>query len=159
MLSTEERTRLIATMRHLPDALEALVSEIPTSDLVMSYLPGEWSIAQNVHHLADNHMNAFFRFKRILIHNNPPISHFDQRNWARTIEATIPDIADSLMILRGLHQRWCHLMENLSDTEWVRYGMHDQAGLITLEDMLLAYVSHGEGHLKQIQDSLDVRNK
>lgn len=159
MLSVEERANLIDTMRRFPDELEALVKGIPANELVMSYIPGEWSIAQNVHHLADNHMNAFFRFKRILIHNSPEIVHFDQKNWARTIEATIPGIGDSLMILRGLHQRWCYLMENLSETEWVRYGMHDQAGLISLEDMLLAYAHHCDLHLKQIKETLEIRNK
>jgi hypothetical protein len=157
MLSVSERSKLIEKIRQLPDKVEALVVDVPASELVMSYLPGEWSIAQNVHHLADAHMNAFFRFKRILIGGQPEIFHFDQKNWARTMEATTQDVEDSLMILHGLHRRWCHLMESIGEAEWDKYGIHDQAGMVTLEDVLLAYANHGDAHLKQIRDSLDVR--
>ena len=159
MFTVAERNILIKKMRELPRQVEDLIADIPESDLVMSYLPGEWSIAQNVHHLADAHMNAFFRFKRILIGAKPEITHFDQKNWARTTEATTANVEDSLSILRGLHRRWCQLMESVGDNEWEKFGIHDQAGYISLEDVLIAYAKHGEDHLKQIQESLDARER
>ena len=159
MFTVAERNILIDKIRELPRRLADLIADIPESDLIMSYLPGEWSVAQNVHHLADAHMNAFFRFKRILIGGSTAISHFDQKNWARTTEATTPNIEDSLLILRGLHSRWCQLMESVGDNEWDKFAIHDQAGYITLEDVLIAYAKHGDDHLKQIQETLDARDR
>jgi len=159
MFTLAERNILIQKIREFPRKLEALIADIPASDLVMSYLPGEWSIAQNVHHLADTHMNAFFRFKYILISDRPQISHFDQKNWARTIEATTANIEDSLLILRGLHRRWCQLMESVGESEWEKFGIHDQAGYISLEDVLIAYVKHCDDHIKQITETLDARER
>ena len=159
MFTVAERNILIQKISELPRKLEDLIAGIPDSDLVMSYLPGEWSIAQNVHHLADAHMNAFFRFKRILIGGRPKISHFDQKNWARTTEATTANVQDSLFILHGLHRRWCQLMESVAESEWEKFGVHDQAGYISLEDVLIAYAKHSDDHIKQITETLDARER
>lgn len=159
MLKVEERTAMIARIRKLPDQVEALVKDIPKNDLEMAYLPGEWSIAQNVHHLADAHMNAFYRFKQILTSEQPDIRPFDQKSWARTVEATLPNIGESITILRGLHNRWAILMESLGETDWMRRGVHSQVGVVTLEDLLMSYVRHGENHLKQIAQTLEARGK
>ncbi len=157
MLSASERMAFIKKMRNLPDQLKKVISNIPKDDLEMAYLPGEWSIAQNVHHLADAHMNAFYRFKQILLHEQPELRQFDQKNWARTVESTLPNIEDSLLILRGLHNRWCTLMEALGENDWERRGMHKQVGVVTLEDLLMSYTRHGETHLQQIAQTLQAR--
>ena len=157
MLSVEERTALINQIRHLPDQLEALVADLSDDDLEMAFLPGEWSVAQNVHHLADAHMNAFYRFKQMLTTEQPDIRPFDQKNWARTVESTLPNIRESLLILRGLHARWCILMDSIGEADWQRTGLHDQVGVITLEDVLMSYARHGTNHLDQIRRTLEAR--
>lgn len=157
MLTVDERNALIKKMRTLPRQLAELVHGIPSDELEMVYLPGEWSVAQNIHHLADAHMNAFHRFKHILLHEQPEIRPFDQKNWSRTVEATLPNIEDSLVILRGLHNRWCTLMDSLGEGDWERRGLHNQAGVVTLEDLLMSYARHGDNHLEQIKKTLDAR--
>jgi hypothetical protein len=56
-----------------------------------------------------------------------------------------------LTILRGLHQRWITLFENMSDEDWQRTGHHPEIGDITFDDILTIYARHGEEHLEQIQ--------
>lgn len=152
MSSYSER---INRIRSLPNQLDELVMGLTDEQLITPYDEGEWTIAQNVHHLADSHINSFIRFKLVLLEDNPTLKPYNQDEWARTPEANSPDIAHSLAILRGLHARWCALMDSLKPEQWARQGYHPERGVITLEDMLTTYADHGEAHIRQIQAVLD----
>ncbi len=145
----------IDRIRRLPNLLDELVMGLTDEQLTTAYQQGEWSIAQNVHHLADSHMNSFIRFKLILLEEKPALKPYDQDAWAQTAEANSADIRSSLAILRGLHARWCALMETLTPQQWARQGDHPEHGDVSLEDLLTTYAEHGEAHLRQIQAVLD----
>lgn len=155
MPTPEKRMQLIDTMLALPGKLEQLVEGLSDDQLTTAYVSGEWTIAQNIHHLADSHMNAFYRFKRILLEDNPLIVPYDQDEWAITPEADKADISDSLTILYALHQRWAYLMKRLDTPEWARPGRHQQVGDVVLYNVLESYAQHGEDHIRQIKQVLE----
>ncbi len=150
MLTQEERRQQIAIIRAAPEKFEALVKGLSDEALTAHPLEGEWSVAQNIHHLADSHMNAYIRFKFILMQENPTIMPYDQDDWAATADSNSPHIASSLAILRGLHDRWTALMASLDDAQWERTGIHPEVGTITLEWILTHYVEHSQIHIDQI---------
>ena len=71
MLTQEQRRPLIEKIRSLPAQIEGLVSSLDHEQLTTHYIAGEWTVAQNVHHLADSHMNSFIRLKLILSEVRP----------------------------------------------------------------------------------------
>lgn len=150
MLTSEERRELMDQIRRLPEQLEALLAEAPAEALYAHPLPGEWSVAQNIHHLADAHMNSFIRLKLILTEDEPILKPFDQERWAQTADAQAAPVADSLRLLQGLHARWVALLERLDETQWQRRGLHPEVGYLTPEDLLRSYAAHGQAHLDQI---------
>jgi hypothetical protein len=117
-------------------------------------MDGEWNVAQNVHHLADSHMNSFIRFKLLLTEENPTIRPYDQDRWAVTADGNNLAVQDSLMLLQGLHRRWVQLLRSLDEAQWKRTGHHPESGQITPESLLRTYAAHGEGHIDQIQRTL-----
>ena len=141
-------------IRRLPDQVAALVRGLTPEQLTTPYDPGEWTVAQNIHHLADVHMNVFIRFKLICVEDFPTLKPFEQNDWAETPDATNADVETSLNILRGVHARWVTLMESLQETDWARRGNHPQAGEQTLDYILDYFAGHGEAHLAQIQKVL-----
>ncbi|PJF22405.1 MAG: metal-dependent hydrolase [Phototrophicales bacterium] len=151
MPTPEERQKLIKKIRQFPSRLRQAVQDLSPEQLTTRVDPHEWTIAQIVHHLADAHMNAYYRFKRILLEDNPHIPPFDQDLWATTPEATKAELHDSLTLLAGLHHHWAYLMENIPDTDWLRPAHHRQIGDVILYDVLYSYAQHGEEHLEQIQ--------
>jgi hypothetical protein len=159
MMTNEQRQPLIDKIRHLPDQLATLVNSLSVEQLTTHYLPHEWTVAQNVHHLADSHMNSFIRLKLILTEERPTVKPYDQDAWALKPDANNPDLETSLMLLRGLHRRWVILFENLQETDWSRVGVHPEVGVITPEDLLRTYADHGEGHLDQITRTLAAQEK
>ena len=157
MLTPEQRRPLIEAIRRLPAQLEALVAPLSPDDLITPFLAGEWSVAQNVHHLADSHMNSFIRLKLILSEQHPTLKPYDQDAWAAMPDSNHADIEDSLLLLRGLHRRWTALFDSLDEAAWARTGFHPANGDQSAEDLLRSYAAHGEGHLDQINRTLAAR--
>ena len=154
MVETATRQQLIEKIRQLPQQVADLTAGLTPEQLTSHYLEGEWSVAQNVHHLADSHLNSYIRLKLILTEENPTIRPYDQDLWAMTPEANLADLSATLTLLRGLHQRWTTLFESLDEAQWQRKGFHPENGVITPTTLLQTYADHGEGHLDQMQRTL-----
>ena len=151
-------SRAIAQLRAFPAQLEALVRPLDTATLLATPLRGEWSVAQNVHHLADSHLHSYMRCKRIATEEYPTIHPYDQDVWAGMSDASMADIDGSLQLLHGLHTRWAHFFSGLATSDWRRAGFHPEVGEITLEMLLDMYVIHGNGHLDQITRTITAQN-
>jgi hypothetical protein len=65
MPTETQRRELIEKIRELPERLREQVSGLTDAQLTTHFLAGEWTVAQNVHHLADSHMNSFIRTRLI----------------------------------------------------------------------------------------------
>ena len=154
MLTETEKQTLIEKIEVLPAQLSSLVQNLSQAQLTTAYLAQEWTVAQNVHHLADSHMNSFIRLKLILTEDKPPLKPYDQEAWADLADGNGADIEISLTLLRGLHQRWGKLFRSLDGPAWAQTGMHPEVGEVTPLDLLASYAQHGEDHLDQIQRTL-----
>lgn len=154
ILTHEERITKIARLRHFPDDLENLVRSLTETELFTVYIPNEWSVAQNVHHLADSHMNAYVRTRLILTEYKPTLKGYNQAAWAELEDYKLP-IEHSLAIIRNLHIRWCMLLDSLISTDFERTGVHSEIGEISLDDILITYNNHCEAHIDQIKRTLD----
>ena len=110
MLTLAERQDCIARLRRLPDQIAALVQPLTPAQMTAVTIPGEWTVAQNVHHLADSHMNAYIRVRLMLTEDRPPLKPYDQDEWAKLPDASAADVSDSLALLRGLPSSWFALV-------------------------------------------------
>jgi hypothetical protein len=155
MPTAEERAGRIARVRQFPALLEATIAPLSEEQLD-AVPPGEWTVRQNVHHLADAHMNAFVRCKLAVCQEQPIITPWEPDAWASTVEARALPVEYSLAILRGLHARWVALFESLDDVGYARVVMHPERGLVNVDSILETYAGHGEAHLKQISEALVV---
>ena len=118
----------------------------------------EWSIAQNVHHLVDSHINSYVRCKLMATEEQPAFRPYDEVAWAELPDASGPDLSYSLVLLRALHGRWVLFWESLADEAWQRSGHHPADDVVvTLERQLQLYVEHSSAHLAQMQRNLDAR--
>ena len=153
----ETRADYIATIRSLPAQLRERVAGLNAEQLTTAYNAPEWTIAQNVHHLADTHMICLRRFKLILTSPRFQFTAYDVNAIAELPDANNADIETSLRILDGLQERWAILLENLSDDEWGKVGLASSPDRpdYSLEDLARVYSQHGLNHLQQIQDVLD----
>ena len=140
----------IAVIRDFVPRLRALISGLSASQLTTPYDVGEWTIAQNVHHLADTHLNAYLRFKAILSEDNPTLPVILAPAMAQLPDASDALIEPSLLMLEGIHARWVTLMQHVSD--WSQSGYYPRLDhTFTLESLLDYYSEHCNMHYRQIQ--------
>lgn len=157
-MTPEERSELIAKIAALPQQVADFVAPLSEANLTTQTIPGEWTVAQNVHHLADSHMNAFVRVKLMLTEEHPQFKPYDQDAWAATPDSDHATVEESINLLRGLHSRWVRLLTSLSEAQWQRTGFHPESQKVyTPEAILRTYAGHGLGHLDQMQRTLDAR--
>ena len=150
----ETHADIIAVIRNLPAQLREKVSGLTVEQLTTPYNAGEWTVAQNIHHLADTHMVCIRRFKLILTSPKFHFTSYDVNAIAEYPDAKDADIEYSLKILDGLQARWAILLENLHDDEWAKIGF-SQSGDLSIEEIARIYAQHGPNHLQQIQDVVD----
>jgi hypothetical protein len=153
-LSLDERQVLIDKLRRLPAQLAELTQGLTPEQLTTPYLPGEWTVAQNVHHVADSHLNSYLRCKLMLTEDHPTLKPYDQDVWAALPDAQNADLTSSLALLTGLHARWVLFWQTLPQGAWTRTGYHPENGEVRLVDQLIYYAAHGEGHIDQITRTL-----
>lgn len=157
MSVSRARHEAIEKLRRLPQQVEELVTGLAAEDLTTQALAGEWTVAQNIHHLADSHINSYVRCKLMATEENPTLKPYDEAAWAELPDGSSPDLSDSLALLKALHARWAQFWENLPEEAWERQGFHPEGGPLTLAKQLDLYVLHGEAHLEQIGRTLAAR--
>lgn len=151
------RQQAIEKIRRLPQQVEGLVSGLSPEALTARPLAGEWTVAQNVHHLVDSHINSYVRCKLMATEENPTLKPYDEAAWARLADGGGADLSDSLTLLKALHARWAQFWESLPEEAWQRAGRHPESGAVTLARQLDLYAAHGEAHLEQIRRTLAAR--
>ena len=151
-LLAAERAVLLQQITELPAQLTAAAQAVGGERLQLPYRPGGWTGRQVIHHLADSHMNCYFRFRLALTEDNPTVRPYDEQAWAELPDVAATPITVSLALLEALHTRWVTLLQHLSATQWQRTFYHPGSErTITLDQALALYAWHGQHHLAHLK--------
>ncbi|RED59182.1 YfiT family bacillithiol transferase [Cohnella lupini] len=152
--SDEDREHFIQQIPEIIRTLRDAVEELGPERLHIPYREGGWSAAQIVHHMADNDMNAYFRFKRALTEDEPMGSSYRQDLWAELSDYKDVPIDNSLSLLEILHSRFSILLNGLNEDDFHRKLRTQVLGTITLDTALQRFVWHNRHHTAQIKSLL-----
>ena len=156
-LSTAERAELLQQLADLPAQLTAAARAVGGERLQLPYRPGGWTGRQVIHHVADSHMNCYFRFRLALTEDNPTVRPYDEAAWAELPDVAATPITVSLTLLEALHTRWVTLLQHLSGAQWQRTFYHPKlARTFTLDQALAMYAWHGHHHLAHLKSLIAV---
>lgn len=141
----------IAVLAAFPARLGEAVRDLSDAQLDTPYRPGGWTVRQTVHHLADSHMNALFRFKWALSEEEPVIKAYRQDRWAEQADDRTLPVAPSLAIIDGVHARLVALIEAMAPEDLHRGFVHPEGQKkYRLDEVLEIYTWHGDHHLAHI---------
>jgi hypothetical protein len=149
-VTPEKRRGWIAQIEALPRDLRDALAALPASAIDTPYRPGGWTARQVVHHFADSHVNAYMRIKLALTEDSPTIKTYEEQIWAELPDGRTADVAPSLSIVDGVHQRLSILLNSLSTEQFGRTAKHPQWGSITVDWLLQMYAWHCRHHLAHI---------
>ncbi len=152
IMTATERNELIARYAAGYDEVVDALTGFTPEQLTARPLPGKWSAAEIVQHLADSEMTSALRLRRLLVEEAPAIVGYDQDLYATRLQYNTRDIAPALEALRGARATTVQLLERMTDTDWQRAGTHSESGAYSCEDWLRIYAAHAHGHAGQIRD-------
>jgi hypothetical protein len=150
-MTQAERKELIAKYDAGYDEVAGALDGFPKDKLAANLIPGKWSAAEIVQHLADSEMTSAIRLRRLLVEDHPVIQGYDQDLFATKLRYNELDIAPALEAFRGARATTTQLLERMTEADWRREGTHTESGRYTAEDWLEIYAAHAHGHADQIR--------
>jgi hypothetical protein len=155
--SFEERINFINQIPDITFTLRNILKDLKPNQLQTPYRPDGWTITQIFHHLADNDMNAYLRFKRALTEYEPLSDSYREDLWAELNDYKDVSIETSLLLLETLHSRFLILINGLKADDFNRRLRTQVLGIITLDTALQRFIWHNRHHISQIKSLIDFK--
>jgi hypothetical protein len=154
-IDAEMIEKAINRIADFPKKIFQLASPLTLAQLERPYRPGGWAVRQLLHHCADSHGQALFRFKHALTEENPSIKAYDEGAWAQLPDYQLP-VSDALETIRLVHVRWVLLLHSMTPADFSRTYYHpEKQRTQPLAEVTLMYAWHGEHHLAHISGLID----
>jgi len=146
------RAQFIHQFRLAPGTLYEAVKDLKENQLLSTYRPGGWTLAQVVHHIVESDVNAYPRLKYALTQDVPDVMVAQQGLWAELPDAKSPHITSSLALFKVIRNRWADAFESLTHEDFNRQWRHARYGLLTIDALLQQYTWHAQHHTAQIRE-------
>lgn len=150
-MTPEQRRDLIARYLDGPAEVERALAGFPADRLTARPIPGKWSAAEIVHHLADSETQSAIRLRKLLVEPHPVIQGYDQDAWAARLRYHERPIAPALAAFRAARETTGQLLASMTDEDWRSHGWHSDAGPYHAERWLEIYAAHAHDHAAQIR--------
>ena len=140
----------MSVLAETPAAVRQAIDGVPAAELKQREMPGKWSIAQVLRHLADSEVVWAWRMRLILAQDRPVITGYDQDQWADNLHYDEADPAESLETFGILRRGNLRLIARASPEDLKRVGVHAERGEESVEHLRRLYAGHDLLHLQQI---------
>ncbi len=150
-MTSEQRDALIERYAEGYAEVAASLEGFPADALTRHLVPGKWSAAEIVHHLADSESISATRLRRLLAEDRPVIPGYDQDAFAVRLGYNSRPLAPALDAFRAARATTLQILRAMSDADWARTGWHTDSGLYSAEHWLEIYADHAHDHAGQIR--------
>ena len=151
VLKMEARAKagdILGALRASPPILRKAAALLPARGRKR---PRGWSGFDVLCHLLDTEIVHSFRIRKVLSEERPQIAFFEQEKWVRALrpfrDADPARLAARFAALRADNVA---ILSAISPRQWLRGGVHPQAGPLTVADLALRMTRHDAAHLRQI---------
>ena len=141
----------VDVLRETPAAAARTVAAMTPEQLKTPEMPGKWSVAQVLRHLADTDVVWGWRMRLILAQDRPTITGFDQDLWADCLDYANADANESLEVFAVLRRDNLRLISRATPADLERVGVHAERGEESAGYLIRLYAGHDLLHLAQIE--------
>jgi uncharacterized damage-inducible protein DinB len=145
-------SQLIGAYLAGPQTLRQAVAGMSREQLVSRPVAGKWSTLEVVCHLVDSDQAWSHRMKRIIAEDRPLFIGYDETRFARALAYQESDIEEELALFEGTRRQMARILRTLPPDAWARDGVHNERGLLTLQEHLQIEVDHVPHHVKFIAE-------
>ena len=134
------------------DTLSRAVAGMTPEQIHARPIPGKWSTLEVVCHLGDSELIFAERMRRVLIEDEPPLRFFDPDWCVTNLAYADRDVGEELELIGVIRRQMARILAARPDDIWQRRGIHNQAGPLTLEQIVRKAVDHLNHHVQTIQE-------
>ncbi len=152
MMPAPVRKYLLSALSGTPDVAERLLKDLHADDPRWDYRPDSerFTLREVVAHLADWEPIHLERLMRMCEEHNPTLPDIDENKLAIDNDYAHSDPHASLEWLRGGRLKLAQRFGALAAEEWIRTGMRETIGTISVEQFVALIVGHDGYHTRQI---------
>jgi hypothetical protein len=140
----------MSVLPETPAAILRAFAGMTVAQVAQPEAPGKWSIRQVVQHLADSELVWGYRLRMVLAQVRPPLTGFDQDQWAARLHYDEADVGTALEEFGVLRRANLRLLARASPDDITRVGVHAARGEESVGHMLRMYAGHDLLHLAQL---------
>ena len=130
-----------------PALLRKAVAGLNRDQLLARPVPGKWSTLEVVCHLADFEPVYADRMKRVIAEERPTLLSADEQRFAASLAYHDRDLEEELTIIERTRQQMARILRTLPASAVERIGVHNEAGPLTLADLLTRVTKHVPHHV------------
>lgn len=152
-LSLEERANLLDVYQNGPTAFEAAVAEFPREMWTFKPSLAEWSIHEQIVHVADSETNSYIRARRFIAEPASTVMGYDQDRWTVALDYHRQNPDAYLALFRQLRATTYAVIRHLPASAWANTVVHSENGVMTMDDWLRVYADHPHAHIRQMREA------
>jgi uncharacterized damage-inducible protein DinB len=140
-----------------PSNLRLAVAGMSRDQLLARPVAGRWSSLEVVCHLTDSEQAWCHRMKRVIAEDRPLLIGYDESKFTASLDYHASDVASELALIEAMRRQLAGVLRRLPDAAWSRAGVHNERGLIRLDEMLTIeteHIAHHIGHILQKRRAL-----
>jgi uncharacterized damage-inducible protein DinB len=135
-----------------PPALRRAVEGLSREQLTARPVAGRWSTLEVVCHLVDSEQAWCHRMKRVIAEDRPLLIGYDETRFTATLSYHDRDLEDELALLESQRRQMERVLRGLEGQVWDTQGVHNERGLMTLEEMVRVEAEHVFHHLRHVRE-------
>lgn len=134
------------------DLAAAAIAGMTSEHVDARPIPGKWSTRQVVCHLSDFEPIYADRMKRVIAERCPTFFGGDPDTFAAGLAYDRRSIDAELELIAAVRNSTATILRELSADDFQRTGNHNEAGLLTLEQLLTNITDHIPHHIHFITE-------
>jgi uncharacterized damage-inducible protein DinB len=135
-----------------PQTLRQAVAGMSQEQLLSRPVPGRWSTLEVVCHLVDSDQAWIHRMKRVIAEARPLLIGYDESRFAAALAYQQRGLEVELALFDQARRQMARILRTLPAEAWTRDGVHNERGLISLEEHLQIEVGHVTHHVRFIAE-------
>jgi len=140
------------------DVVSMLLSDANPEALMSRGASGQWSVHENLAHLARHHAVFLQRIHRILAENAPELDRYRVEDDSAWLEWSSLSTEELLSRLRALRTEMIRLISGLSEEDASRVGIHPLFGEMAITLWVEFFLLHEAHHLYTVMIRLGEAN-
>ena len=105
--------------------------------------------------MVDAELHFATRYLHILTSDKPTIINFAEEAYPDRTHYAKRSAAESIALYKSIHAVIENILENASESDWERTGVHFELGEIPMKQFFAKAVGHNAEHAQQLRDLMN----